>query len=114
MTYQPSTTTPHLPQLQVALRQQRRQLRMTQIIQMFRRGPHSHQWSQMNALELAALAIKLERLVYRGLPDNIGLLSDDALEVRMRRVINLILNASKKPNYHPSTPSNSRASVMAA
>ncbi|ETV93603.1 hypothetical protein H310_12397 [Aphanomyces invadans] len=112
MNNQPRTR-PHLPHLQVALHQQRRHLRMTQILRMLQRGPQSHLWSQMTALEVAALAIKLERLVYRGFPDSVGIMPDDALELRMRRVINLILNATKRTSKG-SPPAGSKPPTIVA
>ncbi|CAK4069249.1 unnamed protein product [Aphanomyces euteiches] len=90
--------------LQVALYRQRRQRRTTQIMRLLRRSTTtSTDLNVLSDLSLAALAIKLERLIFLDLPDRVGLLNDEMLELRMRLVIKHILE-SKDPskNNNPS------------
>ncbi|ETV93605.1 hypothetical protein H310_12399 [Aphanomyces invadans] len=82
----------------------RRQRRLAQILRILR-GTTSQPTSSacsLNKLAYVALSIKLERLIYRVLPANTGILSDELLELHMRRVIHRIL-AVKKAKAAAST-----------
>ncbi|ETV77067.1 hypothetical protein H257_08975 [Aphanomyces astaci] len=99
---------PQGPQLTMQY-QHRRQRRLAQIVRMLRTSsqPTPTTPCPLNKLAFAALSIKLERLIYRVLPANTGILSDELLELRMRRVIHHILDAKNVPvplGMPPSEP----------
>ncbi|KAF0692730.1 Aste57867_16188 [Aphanomyces stellatus] len=106
----------HLPKLNEAIYHQRRQLRVAQIVRLLRQSPDSH-WSQLNSLSFAALAMKLERLIYRALPESVGLLPEPVLELRLRRLIKRILVSKNIPlgnsNNHQTNNSDPNDLIVA-
>ncbi|KAF0692729.1 Aste57867_16187 [Aphanomyces stellatus] len=102
--------------LHADLHRHARQHRTTQIMRLLR-GSIGREWCQLSDLSMAALAIKLERVLSRAFPSEKEA-CDQVLELRMRHVIKRILDTKvageRIDDRSPERRTDDRADAKAA